>query len=303
MRKTCPLGPDPRGPVGTRWGRLALVRPLRRVLSVLLVLVAVVLLPAALVTSWVDRTVADREGYLDAVAPLAEDEQVQDAVTTRVQVAVLGLVDAPQVAEDAVGEAVALAVGRVVRSEAFPPLWRASNEVAHTSLVDVLSRPRGSGGEIRIDLTPVVRAVLDQLPGSVLTQQVEVPRTSFAVAGTSEIDEARRAWQAVEGRGSVVPLLALAALALALLVSPLRRRTGMLAAGLALPALGLLAVSLVAGRRVVEAGAPRGEERELVLQVWDALVADLWLSTAVAAGVALVLLLVLAALPRRRATA
>ena len=279
------------------------MRPLRRVLSVLLVLVAVALLPAALATSWVDRTVADREGYLDAVAPLAEDEQVQDAVTTRVQVAVLGLVDAPEVAEAAVGEAVALAVGRVVRSEAFPPLWRASNEVAHTSLVDVLSRPQGAGGEIRIDITPVVRAVLDQLPGSVLTRQVEVPPTSFAVAGTSEIDQARRAWQAVEGRGTVVPLLAAAALALALVVSPLRRRTGMLYAGLALPALALLAVALVAGRRVLAAGAPRGEERELVLQVWDALVSGLWLSSAVAAGVALVLLLVLAVLPRRRTAA
>ena len=64
---------------------------------------------------------------------------------------------------------------------------------------------------------------------------------------------------------------------------------------------GLLAVALVAGRRVLAAGAPRGEERELVLQVWDALVSGLWLSTAVAAGVALVLLLVLAVLPRRRA--
>jgi hypothetical protein len=148
-----------------------------------------------------------------------------------------------------------------------------------------------------------VEAVLDQLPAPFLADRIEVPPTSFTVAGTGEIDEARRVWQAVEGRGTVVPLLAVAALALALVVSPLRRRTGLLAAGLALPALGLLAVSLVAGRRVVEAGAPRGEERELVLQVWDALVADLWVSTAVAAGIALVLLLVLAALPRRRATA
>ena len=279
------------------------MRPLRRVLSVLLVLVAVVLLPAALVTSWVDRTVADRTGYLDAVAPLAEEEEVQDAVATRVQVAVLGLVDAPAVAEGAVGEAVALAVRRVVASEAFPPLWRASNEVAHTSLVEVLSRPTGAGGEVRIDITPVVGAVLDQLPGRLLTGAIDVPPTSFAVAGTTEIDQARRVWQAVEGRGSVVPLLAAAALALALLVSPLRRRTGMLAAGLALPALALLAVSLVAGRQVVEAGAPRGQERELVLQVWDALVSELWLTTAVAAGVALVLLLVLAVLPRRRAAA
>ncbi len=272
-------------------------------LSVLLVLVAVVLLPAALATSWVDRTVADREGYLEAVTPLADDEAVQDAVTVRVRVAVLRLVSAPSVAEEALGDAVSLAVRRVVASQAFPPLWRASNEVAHTSLVEVLSQPVGEGGDVRIDITPVVEAVLDQLPAPFLADRIEVPPTSFTVAGTGEIDEARRVWQAVEGRGTVVPLLAVAALALALVVSPLRRRTGMLAAGLALPALGLLAVSLVAGRRVVEAGAPRGEERELVLQVWDALVADLWVSTAVAAGIALVLLLVLAALPRRRATA
>lgn len=304
FRKNAPVRPPPtRTVTGAGCGRLAPVRPLRRVLSVLLVLVAVVLLPAALATSWVDRTVADREGYLEAVTPLADDEAVQDAVTVRVRVAVLRLVGAPSVAEEALGDAVSLAVRRVVASQAFPPLWRASNEVAHTSLVEVLSQPVGEGGDVRIDVTPVVEAVLDQLPAPFLADRIEVPPTSFTVAGTGEIDEARRVWQAVEGRGTVVPLLAVATLVLALVVSPLRRRTGMLAAGLALPALGLLAVSLVAGRRVVEAGAPRGEERELVLQVWDALVADLWVSTAVAAGVALVLLLVLAALPRRRATA
>ena len=37
-----------------------------------------------------------------------------------------------------------------------------------------------------------------------------------------------------------------------------------------------------------------------MLQVWDALVSGLWLSTAVAAVVALVVLLVAAVLPRRR---
>lgn len=292
--------PHPRPVRSGGCGRLRPVRSLRRVLSVLLVLIAVVLLPAALVTSWVDRTVADREGYLDAVTPLADEQEVQDAVTTRVRVAVVGLVDAPEVAEQAVGEAVSLAVRRVVESDAFPPLWRASNEVAHTSLVDVLDRPVGSGGEVRIDVTPVVQAVLDQLPGRILTSAVDVPPTSFAVADGGEIDQARRAWQAVEGRGTVVPLAALALLVLALVVSPLRRRTGLLAAGLSLATLALLAVSLVAGRQVLEAGAPRGEERDLVLQVWDALASGLWLSTAVAAGVALVTLLVLAVLPRRR---
>lgn len=283
---------------------IARVRLLRRLLSVLLVLAFAALLPAALVTAWVDRTVADTDGYVGAVAPLADEEAVQDAVTTRVRAAVVAAIDLPPgLGEEVLAEAVSLAVRRVVESDAFPPLWRASNEVAHRTLVDVLGQPRGTDGEVRIDVTPVVEAAIDQLPGRLLSGSVEVPPASFAVAGTGEVDEARRAYQAVEGRGTVLPLLTAAVLVVALAVSPLRRRTALLAAALALPALALLAVALLAGRQVVEAGAGSGEEQELVLEVWDALVSGLWLSTGVAAAVALLALLVVAVLPRRRAAA
>lgn len=273
---------------------------LRRVLSVLLVLVAVGLLPLALVTSWVDRTVADREAYLDAVTPLAEEEVVRGAVTVRVRAAVVSAIDPPDLAAGVIAEGVSLAVRRVVGSEAFPPLWRASNQVAHTSLVDVLSRPVGSGGEVRIDVSPVVEAVLDQLPGRFVPGRVRVPGASFPVADAGEIDQARRAWQVVEGRGTVVPLLALGALAGAVAVSPLRRRTVLLVSALALPALGVLALGLLGARRVLEANADPGEERELALAVWDALASDLWQTTGVAAALALVLLLLAAVAPRGR---
>lgn len=277
------------------------MRLLRRLLSVLLVLATVALLPAALVTSWVDRTVADTDAYVGAVAPLADDEGVRDAVAVRVRAAALTALDPPPgVAEDVLSEAVALAVRRVVESDLFPPLWRASNRVAHASLVDTLSQPVGSGGEVRIDVAPVVEAVLDELPARLLTGEVQVPPASFSVAGSGEVDRARRAYQAVEGRGTVVPLVAAALLVAALLVSPLRRRTALLAAFLALPALGLLAVALLGGRSLLEAGAESGEQRELVLAVWDALVSGLWVSTAVAAGVALLVLLVALVLPRGR---
>lgn len=277
------------------------MRLLRRLLSILLVLLFAVLLPASLVTAWVDRTVADTDGYVDAVAPLAGEEVVQDAVTTRVRAAVVTAIDLPPgLGEDVLAEAVSLAVRRVVESDAFPPLWRASNQVAHRSLIDVLAQPRGSGGEVRIDLTPVVEAAVRQLPGRTVAGPVEVPTVSFAVAGSGEVDAARRAYQAVEGRGTVLSFAAVAVLVLALAVSPLRRRTTLLAAALALPALGLLAVALVTARQVVQAGAGSGEEQELVLEVWDALVSQLWLATAVAAALALLVLLVVAVLPRRR---
>ena len=158
--------------------------------------------PAALATSWVDRTVADTDGYVDAVAPLANEEAVQDAVTVRVRAAVVSALDVPPgLAEDAVASAVTLAVRRVVESDALPPLWRASNEVAHRSLVGVLSQPEGSGGSVTIDVTPVVEAVLDQLPSRLVSGSVEVPPATFSVASTERVDDARGAYQAVQGLG------------------------------------------------------------------------------------------------------
>ena len=95
-------------------------------------------------------------------------------------------------------------------------------------------------------------------------------------------------------------MAAAAALAVALVVSPLRRRTTVVAAVLALPALGLLALGMLGARSVLEAVADPGEQRELGLAVWDALVAGLWRDVAIAAGVALAVLLLALVLPRKR---
>ncbi|WP_292604251.1 hypothetical protein, partial [Nocardioides sp. REDSEA-S30_B4] len=58
---------------------------LRRLLSVLLVLGAVALLPVALAGSWLDRTVTDTDTYVATVAPLADEQTVQDSVRVRTQ--------------------------------------------------------------------------------------------------------------------------------------------------------------------------------------------------------------------------
>jgi hypothetical protein len=305
------------------------VNVLRRLLSALLVLAAVALLPVALTGTWLERTVTDTDTYVDTVAPLADDPAVQDSVRIRAQAAVVSALDPRRRAEELrddlggrvlrpylgdaggdlptgvgayVDDAVGAAVRAVLASPEWPELWRAANRTAHETVMAALDAEAGEPVAVRIDLAGVVRATLDLLAerGLPVGRGVQVGAVEFEVADSSDLDRARSTVQRIDQVGLWVPVAAVAALAVALLVSPLRRRTTLLAAALALPALGLLALGLLGARSVLEATADPGEQRELGLAVWDALVAGLWRDVAIAAGAALVVLLLAALLPRGR---
>ncbi|WP_370074641.1 hypothetical protein [Nocardioides sp.] len=269
---------------------------LRRLLSVLLVLGAVALLPVALAGSWLDRTVTDTDTYVATVAPLADEQTVQDSVRVRTQAAVVSALDPSERRRAQVEDAVGAAVRAVLASPEWPDLWRAANRAAHETMMAALQADAGQQVAVRIDLAGVVSATLDLLRerGVPVGRDVRAGAVEFEVADSSDLDRARSTIQRGDEVGVWVPVAAAAALAVALLVSPLRRRTTVVAAVLALPALGLLGA-----RSVLEAVADPGEQRELGLAVWDALVAGLWRDVAIAAGVALAVLLALV-LPRKR---
>ncbi len=275
---------------------------LRRLLSVLLVLGAVALLPVALAGSWLDRTVTDTDTYVDTVAPLADEPSVRESVRVRTQVAVVSAIDPSTRRRAQVEDAVGAAVRAVLASPEWSDLWRAANRAAHETLMDALEAESGEPVAVRIDLAGVVRATLDLLRerGVPVGRGVQVGAVEFEVADSSDLDRARTVVQRIDEVGLWVPVAAAAALAVALLVSPLRRRTTLVAAALALPTLGLLALGMLGARSVLEAVADPGEQRELGLAVWDALVADLWRDVAIAAGVALAALLLALLLPRKR---
>ncbi len=274
---------------------------LRRLLSVLLVLGAVALLPVALAGSWLDRTVTDTDTYVATVAPLADEQTVQDSVRVRTQAAVVSALDPSERRRAQVEDAVGAAVRAVLASPEWPDLWRSANRAAHETLMDALEAGAGEPVPVRVDLAGVVRATLDLLRerGVPVGRGAQVGAVEFEVADSSDLDRARSTIQRVDEVGVWVPVAAAAALAVALLVSPLRRRTTVVAAVLALPALGMLALGMLGARSVLEAVADPGEQRELGLAVWDALVADLWRDVAIAAGVALAVLLLALLLPRR----
>src|SRR5688500_4108747 len=100
------------------------------ILGGLLALLACLLLPLAVLSTWTATVVGDTDSYVDTVAPLAEDRDVQEAAAERM----VDLVDR-QISLGPARPTVKQATLTVVEGPAFPPVWRAANRAAHRDLL------------------------------------------------------------------------------------------------------------------------------------------------------------------------
>lgn len=290
------------------------------VLARLTALVAGLLLPLALTASWVDRTATDTDDWVAATARVPDDPEVRAAVARRIEdVVVRAVVDVglPQQALDLVGgeevlaTAVRDAVDAAVSSRALDRAWRAGNRAAHEQLVRALEDPRADG-LVRLDLTLLVEPALQELRDAGLPLgDVRVPPVRFVVAEPDDVERLRPAYDAVDGLGTVVPLLVLG-LVLASLLPRGRRVTLLVLAVAAVPAFLLTRVAVDAGvgRAVDQAAADLpSQDRTVLVEVADAATAGLRSDLVVGAVVALVAAVVLVVVgavtgaARRRAVA
>ena len=77
------------------------LRPSKYFVSMLCVVLGAILLPFAVIARWTTSTVLDTDAYVETVAPLAQDEDIQEALSYRVSVIILDAIDFRQQAEDA----------------------------------------------------------------------------------------------------------------------------------------------------------------------------------------------------------
>jgi len=132
----------------------------RRISSIVCAVVGAILLPLAVLTVWSRETIFDTNQYVETVAPLADNEDIQEAITFRVTEAIAEAADFRTIAEDALpANASILAgpiesgaksliqqvVGELVASDVFADLWEDINRVGHENVVAVL---KGDGNEV-----------------------------------------------------------------------------------------------------------------------------------------------------------
>ncbi|MGC5411734.1 hypothetical protein ACPXCX_49965, partial [Streptomyces sp. DT225] len=123
--------------------------------AVLLVLLAV-LVPLSALSAWVDLEIDDTDRYVSAVAPLADDPEVQNTVADLITDSAMKQIDVGPL-QSTVRRFLHQAVESFTTTEAFQDAWTAANRTAHETVTAALDGQ--SGESVTIDLAPVTEQV------------------------------------------------------------------------------------------------------------------------------------------------
>src|SRR5262245_27930968 len=155
---------------------------LRRILTPILVALAVIVFTVTVPAAWGARTVLNTDRYVATIEPLASDPAVQRAIAGRLTDEVFATLDVQDVISStlaSIGERATILAGpltnalrgfvqdqvlKVVQSDAFQTFWVAANRFVHTQVLAVL---RGESdtvsvvdGKVLLNLVPLVNLAL-----------------------------------------------------------------------------------------------------------------------------------------------
>ncbi|MCG2799144.1 MAG: hypothetical protein L6367_11450 [Cellulomonas sp.] len=263
----------------------------RGVLAVVLVLIGVLLAPAAVVGAWARVTMTDTDRFVATYGPLADDPVVQQFLTDQVVAVVDQAVDVDQLTRDlldgiaslgagsrttaalqalqpslvqAVEQLVRARTAELIASDAFGPIWSQTLRVSHAQAIATLAGDPdavlvgASDGTLSIQLRPIVAAVRDRLvdQGFALAARVPDVDRQVQISTAHQLPAARLGYELVLVVGAWLAPVALALIVGGVLVAR-RRLRALRGAGFGLAAvMGLLIVGLVLVRAVAVAQAP-----------------------------------------------
>ncbi|MDC5697596.1 hypothetical protein OO014_10030 [Intrasporangium calvum] len=199
---------------------------MRSLLSGLAGLIAVVLLPVALVVGWVASVGTDTDAFVAQMRPVASSPEVREALTERVIDAIQAELALPEPLarelEDPLGEL----VGVVLQRPEVARAWDSGLRGAHREFVAVMKGDRPANldatGHVVMPLTieitgveQVVRSLGVPVTGG-LDLAPEVPITLFSV---DDLTTARRVYSVGEAAGSSAPWVVVVLALLALLLA------------------------------------------------------------------------------------
>ena len=262
-----------------------------------LAIVAIILISTAMLTGWAKSTILDTDTFVATLSPLSKNPAVAEALAARIGDATveatnletaiaaqlppeLTLIAAP--VADAAGSLVATAAEEVIKTDAFAAVWSTVLRAAHRSVL-LLVQGNGAvvaeGGTVAIDLDrlaePAIAAAADR--GFDLTAVAGEDYTlgEVVLIDSDALGSAQSAVAFLDMLGWLTLLLALAAVGLALLVAPDRRRQiAILGFGTAIAGI-LNLVSLRLGRGLTVGSIPGELDRSAALATWDTLLRSL----------------------------
>lgn len=282
----------------------------RRIVAVVLVIVAALLAPLAVTARWVHDRILDTDGYVETVAPLANDEVVTDALANRIVTQLFAATDLQERITDALpgpvdvlgpaltGSLRNLALGqtqRFLESDTFEQLWVRANQGAHEQVVAMFT---GQGDTVKkrddaivLDLGAAADKVRERLVdrGVGVLKRVEIPDGAIEVTilESDLVPRLQTAFDALDALAIVLPILFVVAVVAAIAIAPRRRRI-VVGLGLGVAATtALLSVGIDLGRReTVDEASQASLNTDATKVVYDTLVVALrdWSTYVIALG-------------------
>ncbi|MFI9587360.1 hypothetical protein ACIHCQ_37335 [Streptomyces sp. NPDC052236] len=289
-------------------------RRVRQAGASVLLLLALLLAPLAVVAAWVQDTVSDTDRYVETVAPLASEPPVQDVVINRLTDRVVDNVDVkavtdsltkalqdagapPRVVEgansltaplhNAVRTVVDRTVSRVITSDAFQQAWEGANRRAHAAVVSMLTRDsdgvvRAEGDTVQLDVGEVVDRVRERLVDAGFDKAAAIPDTDRTITlfQTEELGKAKDTMRVLDIVGVWLPVVTVVLAALAVWTAPAHRVMLMITAtGVGVMMVVLLVALAVARRVYLDSVPPATLPPDAAAAIYDTFVRFLRAST------------------------
>jgi hypothetical protein len=250
--------------------------------ATVLVLLGCLLAGPAIAAYVLVEEVTDRESYLDAVTPLADDQAVRSEVSGRISASLADQVPAPA------RQIVDRSVTSFVESDEFKPAWVKLNTEVHPQLLALLRDEGGvaavEGDAVVLDLGVVaedLRARLAADAGPLANRIPDVNAKVELVSGPA-VRQAVPAFDLLEKLSVILPVAAIVLIVGGLALSARRGRT-MIVTGIGLVVSTLLVVLfqwLVRGQVTARSPQP-----EIAGPFYDALTADVAIVLWVVCGI------------------
>ena len=265
--------------------------------AIVLFVLGTLLVPVAGIAVWSRNTILDTDRYVETVAPLSDEPQVIDSVATRITDAIFARVDVESELQKYLPPRLVFAAGpiasqvksttrelvvKALETDQFDTLWREVNRTASTALVAYV---KGDGpstltidhGQLFLELGPIVDSVSQTLSQQGFSLADKIPSTSATVqmpiGDVSALEKLKSTLRLLNVLAYVLPFLAIACFAGAVLLTRNRRR-GVVWAGVLLSASVLVVgIGLALGREVyLDAASNGGANPETAAVLFDTLV-------------------------------
>ncbi|MFD6171792.1 hypothetical protein [Streptomyces coeruleorubidus] len=282
-------------------------RGVRRAGSAVLLLLALLLVPLAVVAAWVQDTVSDTDRYVETVAPLASEPPVQEVVINRLTDRVVENVDVkavtdsltralqdagapPRVVEgaeslegplrNAVRTVVDRTVTRVITSDVFQQVWEGANRRSHAAVVNMLTGDRqgalrAEGDTVRLDVGAVVDEVRERLVDAGFDKAAAIPDTDRTITlfQAEELGKAQDTMRLLDILGTWLPVLTVVLAALAVWTNPAHRVMLMITAtGVGVMMVVLLVALAVVRRVYLDSVPPTALPTDAAAAIYDTFV-------------------------------